>query len=292
MWLHMRLLENCNLKCKHCYARGRAREKVMDFEVFKKSIDLYSEKVKKRKFDNEKRVMLSGGEPFLHNKFKEMLEYTYSKEDVTNISILSNGILVPDFISLLSKYKERIRVQVSIEGGRELDNEIRGKGHFEKALHALKLLMEHQIDFHISYTVSKENMNDYREIIDLSKKYNTKKNNMSPYIGEVDNMLSFNEWEAFKQRVREYAAEVDHTPVASPRCCGWMYMCAAFFGGVTINPDGSLTGCARDNRVVGTYSELDEFYINKGYYMTSTCMRNKWSAADSKKIQQEAQTIY
>ena len=114
MWLHMRLLENCNLKCKHCYSLERERTEIMDFDMYTECIDIYSKNVKIRGFDIEKRVMLSGGEPFLHPNFKEMLDYAYNKKDITLISILTNGILVPEFITFLVTYKDKLRVQISL----------------------------------------------------------------------------------------------------------------------------------------------------------------------------------
>lgn len=287
MWLHMRLLENCNLKCKHCYAEERARTDVMDFDVFRKSIDIYSEKVKVRHFDVDKRVMLSGGEPFLHKEFKPMLEYAYQKSDITNISILTNGILVPEFMPFLMKYKDKLRVQVSVEGGEAMDDEIRGRGHFKKAVKALELLKENEFNFHLSYTISKDNMDEYKNFMDLAKSFDSASNNMSPYIGDLDKMLSYDEWEEFKKRVIDYGNEISLIPPASKRCCGWTYNCAAFMGGLTINPNGTLTGCARDNRVIGTYEQIDRFFITNGYYMHSTCMRDKWKD-DKGKIKQRA----
>ncbi len=276
MWLHMRLLENCNLRCRHCYANDRSRAAVMDFDVYKQSIDIYSGKVEMRSIDVDKRVMLSGGEPFLHRRFRDMLEYAYNKSDITHICILTNGILIPEFISYLERFKDKLKVQVSVEGGEAMDDEIRGRGHFKKAVKALDLLREYGIVYHLSYTVSKDNMEEYKNFIELAKEFGSAANNMSPYIGEIDKMLSFDEWEAFKQRVRDYGEQVNLLPPASIRCCGWTYNCASFMGGVTINPDGTLTGCARDNRVIGNYQEIDKFFINHGYFMHSTCMREKW----------------
>lgn len=78
----------CNLMCKHCYRFSR-RTNIddMDMELFKKIID-------EGKKYNLSAINLSWmGEPFLHPKIMEMLDYAKSQK-VLDIFINTNGTLI------------------------------------------------------------------------------------------------------------------------------------------------------------------------------------------------------
>lgn len=272
MWFHLRLLEQCNLKCKSCYANEHDRKQQMTFKVFK---DVLSTIKDIQETDHKMSIIyLSGGEPLLHPHFLDFLDYCFSQFD--RVSILSNGILIKKYIQNLLPYKEKICVQLSLDGDEETNDTIRGKGVYNKVIEALHLLEENKLKHWISYTVSQVNKHCYKSIINIGKDTNSLFNNVTPYIGDPQQMLDYYEWKEFKYNFEKYTRFVGLESAHGPNCCGFNYNCGSFFSGITVNPDGSVAGCARINDVMGHYSDMASFILQKPRSISETCMKNKW----------------
>jgi len=67
----------------------------------------------------------------------------------------SNGILIPEFISLFDKVDS---VQISIDGDEDVHDFIRGKGVYSKAVQTLHMLNDVGIPHSIAFTVCKERL--------------------------------------------------------------------------------------------------------------------------------------
>lgn len=85
------ITERCTLNCKHCFAEVPYIENPKDtpFELFKESIDHYS-----AYFDKIQNMHLSGGEPLMHPKIYDMIEYTAQQENIQRVRVFSNGTLL------------------------------------------------------------------------------------------------------------------------------------------------------------------------------------------------------
>lgn len=272
MWFHLRLLENCNLKCVSCYARNHDRSQRMDFAMFKDVLNTIRQI--KRPRDPMSVIYLSGGEPLLHPRFFEFLEHCFSQFD--RVSILTNGILVPKCIKQFTPYREKLCVQISLDGDEHINDQIRGQGVYSKVVHALNVLKDHDIRHWISYTVSQVNKHCYPDVLRVARDTDSLFNNVTPYVGEPDQMLDYFEWKEFKYRYEKQARELEMELAHSPNCCGFNYNCGAFYSGVTVNPDGSTAGCARINNVKGHYRDMRQFLLPRSLSITETCMREKW----------------
>jgi radical SAM protein with 4Fe4S-binding SPASM domain len=107
----------CNFKCNYCIfsvdqaKRGFISDKiVMDFDLYKKCIDdilLFPNKVKVLRF-------VGIGEPLLHKKIANMVEYAVSKDVANIVEILTNAsVLIPEMSdSLISAGLSRLVVSV------------------------------------------------------------------------------------------------------------------------------------------------------------------------------------
>ena len=274
MWYHLRLLEQCNLGCSHCYAKNRSRS----VKISKSIIVNISEQIKniQNRADDFTAVYLSGGEPFLHPEFLKILDFLYYQDHIDKINVLTNGLLVNKWLKNLCKYREKIGVQISIDGDEKVNDKIRGQGVYKRASKALFSLKDAEIPHWISFTVSKENFHCYKKILDLALTTQSINNNITPYTGNITKMLSYREWKEFKYLVLKYAVEIGLTNPCGPNVCGFSYQCGAFVAGVTVNPDGTITGCARDNRSCGHYDQLDSILTDKKRMINKTCMRSKW----------------
>jgi MoaA/NifB/PqqE/SkfB family radical SAM enzyme len=272
MWFHMRLLEKCNLHCTSCYAKHHHRSSMMSYPLFADAISAIQAKVR---VDHGMSVIyLSGGEPLLHPDLFKMMDLVVARFD--RVSILTNGLLVSRYIDRFDAYREKLCVQVSLDGDKEKNDEIRGKGVFDRVVEALTLLDRNRIRHLISYTVSQTNKTCFKEILNVAKQTRSVFNNVTPYTGDPDLMLSYFEWKEFKHAFEKYSKRIQLENAHGPQCCGFTYDCGAFNGGITINPDGSLAGCARLNNIKGHYSETDKTIGSERLSMAQACMKAKW----------------
>jgi len=272
MWFHLRLLESCNLKCRSCYARNHDRTQVMDFHLFKDILETIKRLPRNRQ--NMSVIYLSGGEPLLHPEFFPLLDYCFSQFD--RVSILSNGLLIPKYVNRLLLYKEKLCVQISLDGSEDINDAIRGQGVYARAVEALTLLNNVGLKHWISYTVSQLNKDCYHDVLTVAKNTNSLFNNVTPYVGDAAQMLDYFEWKEFKYNFEKCSKQLGIFPGHAPNCCGFNYACGAFFNGVTVNPDGSLAGCARINNIQGDYRDMKDRLLPQPQSISETCMKEKW----------------
>jgi len=99
--LELELLKNCNYNCHYCYAKAfkYKRKLEMDFN-FLNNILKYLKKVSKNQKINLPNIILSGGEPLMYSKFKEL---SNSLNDF-NVYLISNLFFIDKYIDILKKY--------------------------------------------------------------------------------------------------------------------------------------------------------------------------------------------
>ncbi len=272
MWFHLRLLEKCNLKCTSCYAQNHDRSLAMDFDMFRDILDTIS----RLRLTNKKMsvIYLSGGEPLLHPEFFRFLDFCFTQFD--RISILTNGLLVRKYVNDLLPYRDKLCVQISLDGDAEVNDRIRGKNVHARVVDALGLLNEKQIRHWISFTVSQVNKHCHKDVLQVAMETGSFFNNVTPYVGDPGQMLDYFQWKEFKYHYEKWARQLGMDMSHSPNCCGFNYHCGAFYSGVTVNPDGSLAGCARMNNVRGHYSEMRKLLLQRPLSITETCMQPVW----------------
>jgi MoaA/NifB/PqqE/SkfB family radical SAM enzyme len=268
VWFHIRLLEACNLSCSHCYARNRDRSARMDVAMFSDVLATILALDETRRHPTV--LYLSGGEPLIHPDFPALLGKACQCADQVNV--LTNGIGVVDLLPTLTQHRDRICVQVSLDGGRAINDAIRGVGAFDAALAALQALQQQGLRHWLSYAVSSINWQCYDDVLEVARATGSKLNNVTPYTGDPSLMLSYRQWKEFKFRFEAAAKRIGHQPAHGPNCCGFNYRCAAFCDGVTVNPDGSLAGCARLPVTVGGYREMALHLRESRPWMNETCM--------------------
>lgn len=158
IWIYTN--NNCNFKCSHCLVSDyRNDDRQLSLENIKRIID---EAVSL----GAKRFYFTGGEPFLRRDIFELIDYAARR---ANLVIMTNGSIINrNVIKKLSKYKDRLILQISLEGSKPLINDkIRGKGSFEKIIKVLKSLVESGFSPIVSTTVIKNNIDDLKNIIQI-----------------------------------------------------------------------------------------------------------------------------
>lgn len=165
--LCIELTTQCNIDCSHCLANADSKGKHLPQE---KVISLINEAER----IGVKELVFGGGEPILYDNFFELTEYTLSKK--LNLTFTTNGILVPEEISNISKLKKyngTFQVGVSLDGPtRDIHGYFRPKDTFESAIGAIKLLVEKDVNVHVLCVLNKTNIKVIPEFLEFLKNLN------------------------------------------------------------------------------------------------------------------------
>jgi MoaA/NifB/PqqE/SkfB family radical SAM enzyme len=175
--LYLKLTDACNLNCKMC---GQANNKklgliskynFLDYDAVIKFIEPI--------IDNIEFVNLWGGEPLLHPRIEEFIEYFAKRKKY--VSIATNGTFLIDH----SKFLVNIGVDeivVSLDGPKEIHNEIRRSSTAFDDLSLgiskitnMKNNMQIKPKVILNCTITEENVNYLHEILEFQKDWKVNK---------------------------------------------------------------------------------------------------------------------
>ncbi|MGN1025435.1 MAG: radical SAM protein, partial [Faecousia sp.] len=140
----------CNMHCTGCWAAEYGHKQNLSYEVMDKVLTEGKEL-------GIHACLLTGGEPLVRKK--DILRLCEEHQDVA-FHAFTNGTLIDDaFCQDLLRVRNFI-VSVSIEGFAESNDDRRGEGHFEKAIHAMELMHSYRIPFGVSVCYTSKNYLD------------------------------------------------------------------------------------------------------------------------------------
>lgn len=114
------------------------------------------------------RLGLSGGETLLHRDIDYVIEEAIKLG--FEVGINSNGILVPNHLSALSKVNN---LTIGLDGATpETHDRYRGRGAFEKAMGGIIAAYEAGIHLHLAFTLTKANAYEWRAVLGMGQKFN------------------------------------------------------------------------------------------------------------------------
>ena len=151
------ITDECQLECKHCFNGNRRHGAYLSIADWKLIIDRLEE-------CGVFRVRISGGEPFCRKDVIDILKYLDLKP--MRYSIYTNGLIVDQYVHELRSLKNLVCIRVSIDGTEEINDSIRGKGTYEKAVQNLLLLEGHNIPCQVNFTITR---NNYKSLGELSE---------------------------------------------------------------------------------------------------------------------------
>lgn len=162
------ITHRCNLSCIHCCvdANSLNEREYFDTKAMKTILKNVAD-------CNPKTICLTGGEPLVRDDFEELLIYLGSIYS-GDIRLMTNGTLISEKnVELISKYVSA--VDISIDGvDEESCSKIRGKGVFDKVIHAVKLLQEQGLtELSLSMVLTKDNYPLRKKFIDLNNELGT-----------------------------------------------------------------------------------------------------------------------
>lgn len=153
--LELHLTDQCNLRCRHCYADYSATNST--FLVYKTAIKAMDDfKVLDSSLTEYSTIAFSGGEALLHPRISSLIDF--AARNFEGLTILTNGkLLTEDRIRKFADYGN-VSIQVSVEGDETTHDVIRGQGHFQEVLSRIDLLRDFNIDTQCAMTINKINL--------------------------------------------------------------------------------------------------------------------------------------
>jgi SynChlorMet cassette radical SAM/SPASM protein ScmE len=160
--LDLDITNKCNLRCKYCAHFTGPGD--VDQDLPKEEWLAFFEELNRCAV---LKVCISGGELFVRNDIKELIEGIVRNR--MRFNILTNGTLITDKLAAFLASTGRCdSVQVSIDGSTsETHDACRGDGVFLKAVEGLRSLQRHQIPVTVRVTIHRQNVTDLEEIARL-----------------------------------------------------------------------------------------------------------------------------
>ena len=141
--------DNCNLRCEHCYHFYGKK----DFKTKELSLDVWKKRFLELHKSGIRFMLLVGGEPALRNDVLMLANQIFP----FNYVITNGTIKIPESFKHL--------LFVSLDGTKETNDSIRGKGTFSK------IMKNYSQDKRvaINMTITKDNYKELEEVVKLAK---------------------------------------------------------------------------------------------------------------------------
>lgn len=164
------LLPVCNLKCKMCYVR-KSMEDVRKGGGLKDAA-WWLELAAQAREEGLLYPLLTGGEPFLHPQFFEILEGL--NEMGMQVTINSNGTLINREIAHKLSIHRPVRINITLYGASERAYaDLCGNADaFRRVRDAVALLKEYGIPIKFNASITPDNVDDLEEMIAFAKSQN------------------------------------------------------------------------------------------------------------------------
>ncbi len=155
-YLELQITNKCNLKCKHCYISNKSFSELSINQI----------RVILKEFEEIQglKVLITGGEPLIHSRFKEINEML--PEFSVRKVLFTNGLLL-NRKALKSLNIDEI--QISIDGLKDAHDSLRGKGTFGLSIGSVKRAIDCGFEVSISTMVHPKNVGDFDEMDKLFK---------------------------------------------------------------------------------------------------------------------------
>lgn len=291
----------CNMRCKHCRAINEAK-RMLPLEQIEKVF-----KIIEKTRDDDFRLILSGGEPFLN---KDLMKILLMAKDykINSIVITTNASLITDQIlkQLNDLNFDFLCIQVSLDSlQKEKHDEFRGySGAFEKCLDVIEKIKKYDnIYSSIRMTITSETLSEVDNMIDFALDKGVKIIGIGSVIpfgnaSKGDLCLSPSDKKKFMEiltkRHIELKGKIDVTsedPLKflvknSP----WKYVDEdieideCFFGGCTagittfnVGSDGSITPCAMLEETILNVNDYDDIDKLIEDYANNNIIKNLFS---------------
>lgn len=160
---------NCNLRCLHCFNSSGETNRVNRKELSDEELLNVADSIIELK---PRAVCLCGGEPILRGKIiYDLIEkITKGTNNETEVNMVTNGQAITREVAKKLKKSGLYNIQVSLDGpDAECCDWIRNKqGAFDKAIQAIKFLVEEDLHVGVSCCPTKKNYKKFGQTIELA----------------------------------------------------------------------------------------------------------------------------
>ena len=169
---------DCNFRCKYCYAncgsitKSKSKNYLSTYE--------YQTIIDKIKDFGFVEIVFTGGEPLLNNDVFDMA--SYAREKGLSCGLLTNGSLINRYD--IEQFKKFNYIKISFDSTeRKINDQLRGKGSYDKIIKAIKILRNNDINVDIGTVITKYNKDDLEKlIIYLHTEFDVKVHTIANYI--------------------------------------------------------------------------------------------------------------
>lgn len=164
------ITDRCDQRCKHCYiyeGKDKKYNPELDLNTLKEILKNFIESC--NKLERNPILVITGGDPLLYEKIWDFLEFLKDKN--IHFGILGNPFhLNYDVVNQLENLG-CISFQMSLDGLKKTHDYIRKTGSFDATLDSLKYFENSKIRTAIMTTVSKTNINEIPNLVDVVVKH-------------------------------------------------------------------------------------------------------------------------
>ena len=160
------ITDKCDQRCKHCYIyAGKDKNCISELNL-RTLVAILEDFIKScYRLDRDPYLVITGGDPLLYEKIWDFLEII--KENKIQFGMLGNPFHLNYEIVKKLEYLGCVNFQMSLDGLKETHDSIRKSGSFDATLEALKYFKESKISTAIMTTVSKTNIKEIPELVDV-----------------------------------------------------------------------------------------------------------------------------
>ena len=286
--LQWHLSENCNLKCLHCYQENHEPVQ-LSYENLVIIYNQFKELLTKLKIKGH--INITGGEPLCNPYFFRILELIKKDEEIISFSILSNGTLINEDIAKKIKSYNPYYVQVSLEGGKKINDYIRGTGTYEKIGKGIDNLKKYDIFTSISFTATSINYKEFPKVVKYAVKHKVDNVWSDRYIPLGDNEdksltlnveqtqeylnIMNNEREKLRNKRKNTTSISMYRALQFQKTNDFAYGCTAGDTLLTVMENGDLVPCRRMPIVVGNLLKDNMYELYKNNKVLKELRLNK-----------------
>jgi len=206
--VYFELTSSCPLQCRVCFnSSGKTKSDEMSTEEVRKTLNGLRK-------DGVLDVRFSGGEPTTKPDWFELLKY--SKDLGFAVSLNTNGVYAnpEETINKLINL-DLEQITLSIDGGRDFHNYIRGDGNYEKTAETLEKLSEGRANLRINTVLTKGSAKDLEKVLDLAGKFVSEINFFymrltGRALGILDQVMSYEELHQFDEKIEALKPNYPH----------------------------------------------------------------------------------
>jgi len=268
-FIQINLTNRCNLRCRICNvykAPSSVNQELTTAEI--KQIVLQSVSLGPR------RIVLSGGEPFLRSDLFEIVSFVKENTKM-EIVITTNGALIDSELARKIIQAPINHLQISLDGAfKEAHDSVRGEGAFLKTTEAIKTLNKlgrSGLSLGLSFTVTQANYKEMRSFLDLARDLDVGNVLFIPLIEDNsyrhDKQMASKalfttreaeEFDRILEQIGEFKKKYARPTLSnfnnlslyakyfSGNLAGLRWRCYAGFHWIQVNPTGDMQMCGRE----------------------------------------------